>query len=164
MQIVEVKNVQPRNCATHGLFGIKYLKRHNLRDDRWTVDDLKEQYERLTSIYQRDNAVKKVQREHEEMIEAEDYRKLKKKLKDKIEAFQIVLRGDIQRTKNVLINFPNYSRVYQNKQSYEVLEELDAQTFQMRKTLDRYMGERQRLINSYETHLVWQSGAGNYHN
>ncbi|KAG5681447.1 hypothetical protein PVAND_010883 [Polypedilum vanderplanki] len=146
--------MQPRNCAAHGLFGSKYLKRHNLRDNRWTVNDLIEQYERLSNIYRKNNEVKNHQREHDEMNEADLYRKLKKEFKDKIELLQIVLRGDVQRTKNILINYPNYMRTYQNKQSYEVLEELDAQTFQTRKKLDRYIGERQRLMNEYETFLM----------
>lgn len=154
MRLVEVTNVQPRNCAIHGLFGSKYLKRHNLRDNRWTINDLIEQYEKLESIYWKNEKVKRRQRELDQTIEAETYRMLKKKFKDNIETLEIVLRGDAQRTKNLFINFPNYMRMYQHKQSFEVLDELDIQTFYMRKKRDRNVGERQRLIDEYETRLV----------
>jgi hypothetical protein len=154
MQVVPVKNVQPRNCETHGLFGSKYLKRHNLSDERWTIHDLIKQYGCLSAIYKRDNQVKTLQRKHKEAIETELYRKSKKEFKDKVEELQIILQGDVQRTKNAFINFPNYLRMYQNKQSDEVLAELDHQTFLMRKKLDRYANERQKLVDTYETRLV----------
>lgn len=154
MKISKITNVQPRNVEIHGLFGVKFLKHHQMRDDHWTAQDLIEQFEHLSDIYAKDNEVKKLQREKNENIEAEMYRKLKKEKKDKIEAFKVVLRGDVQRMKNILMNFPIYMKIYQNKQSFEVLEELDFKSFNIRKRLDRRMAERKRLMHEYEARLV----------
>lgn len=43
--------IQPRTGETHGLFGVKYLKYHNLRDSDWTAQDLITQYEKLNNIF-----------------------------------------------------------------------------------------------------------------
>lgn len=44
-------NVQPRTGETHGLFGVKFLKYHNIRDPDWTADDLITQYEKISNVY-----------------------------------------------------------------------------------------------------------------
>jgi len=154
MKIQKVEYFKAQFGETHGLFGLRYLKHHNMRDKSWTVHDLIEQYERINAVYSKDNKVKKLQHEQEEMKQADEYKILKKQRKDKIEELQILLKGDVQRTKNVLMNFPLYMRMYQNKQSYEVLEELEYKTFVMTKALNRYMGKREKLIKGYETRLV----------
>lgn len=45
------QNVQPRTGETHGLFGVKYLKYHNMRDVDWGAEELITQYEKLSNIY-----------------------------------------------------------------------------------------------------------------
>jgi hypothetical protein len=45
------ENIQPRIGETHGLFGVKYLKYHNMRDSAWTAGDLITTYEALSNIY-----------------------------------------------------------------------------------------------------------------
>lgn len=45
------ENVQPRTGQTHGLFGVKFLKYHNMRDPNWTSEDLITQYEKLSNIF-----------------------------------------------------------------------------------------------------------------
>lgn len=157
MNLSKIPNIRPRNGETHGLFGVKFLKHHKMRDEQWTADDLIQQYERLSYIFEKDNEVKKLQRERSEKEFAEKYGKLKKAYKDKIEELKTLIEGDIQRTKNILLNFPNYLRVYYNKRSEEVLEELDCKTFTMRKSLDRFVSERSRLIKEYEKRLVINS-------
>ena len=154
MRVFKIPSVTPRNGQMHGLFGIRYLKHHKMRDSNWTADDLVEQYERLSHIFEKDNEVKKLQRERNELKSEERYKKLKKQFKDKTEELKTLLEGDIQRTKNILLNFPNYMKMYYNKRSEEVLEELDCKTFLMKKSLDRYYGERARLIKEYERRLV----------
>lgn len=154
MKLSEIPGIRPRNGEQHGLFGVRYLKHHKMRDENWTADDLVQQYERLSQIFEKDNEVKKLQREHFEVKSEARYKKLKKQYKDKTEELKALLEGDIQRTKNILLNFPNYMKMYYNKRSEEVLEELDCKTFLMRKSLDRYVGERARLIKEYEKKLV----------
>lgn len=154
MKLLKIQSVRPRNGETHGLFGVRFLKHHKMRDQHWTADDLVQQYERLSQIFEKDNDVKKLQREQFESKSEERYKKLKKQYKDKIEELKTLLEGDVQRTKNILLNFPKYMKMYYNKRSEEVLEELDCKTFLMRKSLDRYVGERERLIKEYEKKLV----------
>lgn len=151
---MKIPNIKPRNGETHGLFGVRSLKHHKMRDEQWTADDLIEQYERVSHIFEKDNDVKKLQKERNEMRLAEKYNRLKKKYKDKIEDLKTLIEGDIQRTKNILLNFPDFLRMYYNKRSEDVLEELDCKTFLMQKCLDRYVGERTRLIKEYEKRLV----------
>lgn len=79
---------------------------------------------------------------------------MKKEVKDKHELLHSLLKGDIQRTKNVLQDHPLYQRTYQNKQSYEVLQQLTYQAFQKRKKLDLYLNERRDLMKQYEEDLV----------
>ena len=166
--------VAPRTGATHGLHGIKFLKHHNMRDIDWTSEDLITQYERLSNIFRKivlealeknkfnlflvftgkANNVADLQKEQNEMQSIERYRELKKKLKDKREMLQILLKGDLQRTKNVLQDHPMYQRVYKNMQSYEVLDELSYQAYVKRKNFDRYMSERNNLMKCYEDQLV----------
>jgi hypothetical protein len=154
LQIAEVPRIKPRNGETHGLFGLKFLKHHEMRDENWRADDLIAQYIRVSEIFEKDNEVKRLQRERREKREDQKYRKLKRENKDKIELMTTLIEGDIQRTKNILLNFPHYLKMYYNKTSTEVLEELDCKTFLMRKTLDRYVGEREWLIKEYEKRLV----------
>lgn len=167
------KNVQPRTGETHGLFGVKYLKRHNMRDVNWTAEDLITQYERLSNIYRKKivfpikidssfipaspgkaNKVAALQKEQDELKTIGRYKWLKKEVKDKREILQSLLKGDVQRTKNVLQDHPKFQRMYQNKQSYEVHAELDLQTFLKQEKLNRYDGERARLVQLYEQTLV----------
>lgn len=79
---------------------------------------------------------------------------MKKEVKDKREFLQILLKGDKQRTKNVLQDNPIYQRTYFNKQSYEVLEEMNSEAFLKRKILNNYMSEKKALMKQYEEHLV----------
>lgn len=100
------------------------------------------------------NNVADLQKEHDEFETVERYKQMKKEFKDKREMLHILLKGDMQRTKNVLQDHPDYQRVYFCKQSYEVLEELDYQVFQKRTKLNVYVGERRKLMKQYEERLV----------
>lgn len=151
---MKIPNTRPRNGETHGLFGARSLKHHKMRDEQWAAEDLVEQYDRVCFIFEKDNDVKKQQKERFESHLTEKYSKLKKDYKDKIEILKTLNEGDIQRTKNILLNSPDYLRMYYNKQPQEVLEDLDCKTFLMRKSLDRYVNDRTRLINEYEKRLV----------
>lgn len=95
-----------------------------------------------------------MQREQEEVKSIERYKQLKKEVKDKRELLKIALKGDIQRTKNVLQDHPKYQRMYQNKQSYEVLQELERKTFLKQKKYDRCKFEKDQLMKRYEEKLV----------
>lgn len=95
-----------------------------------------------------------MQKELYEKQTVEKYKRMKKELKDKQEILQVHLKGDKQRTKNVLQDHPKYQQTYVNKQSYEVVKELETQAFLKRKKLDSYMGEKNRLIKEYEKDLV----------
>lgn len=79
---------------------------------------------------------------------------MKKEFRDKSEFLQVLLKGDKQRTKNVLQDHPKYMKKYQNQQSYEVLEHLENQEFLKRQKLDRIISERSELMRNYETQLV----------
>jgi transcription initiation factor IIE alpha subunit len=100
------------------------------------------------------NNVADLQKEQDEVKFEELYKKIKKEVKDKRAVLQILLQGDIQRTKNVLQDHPNYQRVYYGKQSYEVLDELNYKAFLKRKKLARYMSEHSSLMKQYEDELV----------
>lgn len=154
MKIIPIPTLTPRNIDAHGLFGVKWLKHHQIYDDEWTPYDLVEQYERVSNIYERENAVKSQQNELNEIKVWENYRKLQKDFVEKTENLKTLLEGDFTRTKNILQSFPEYWRVYYKKRSEEVLEELDNKIFLMRKSLDRYVAERARLIKEYEKRLV----------
>lgn len=84
----------------------------------------------------------------------EDYKRMKSEAKEKQEFLNTLLKGDKQRTKNVLQDHPMHQRTYQNKQSFEVLQELSFQAFQKRKKLDLYLSQRRDLIKQYEQKLV----------
>lgn len=163
--------IEPRTGETHGLFGIKFLKNHNLRDVHWKAEDLITQYEKLNNIYReildlysrsyqshsrlgKANNIADLQKEQDEGFTVERYKRLKKEVKDKREVLRVFLKGDLQRTKNVLQDHPEYQRTYQGKQSYEVLDELEYQMFLKRQKLDMYMGERCDLMKQYEEKLV----------
>lgn len=167
--------IQPRIGETHGLFGVKFLKYHNLRDTQWTAEDLITQYEKLSNIYRKiffylssesdnnsiflfyvgkANNIADLQQEQDEGFTVQRYKRLKKELKDKREVLRVFWKGDLQRTKNVLQDHPKYQRTYQGKQSYEVLEELEHQVFLKQEKLDLYMGERSDLMKHYEEKLV----------
>lgn len=79
---------------------------------------------------------------------------MKKEFRDKKEFLQVLLKGDKQRTKNVLQDHSNYLKTYQNQQSYEVLENLENQFYLKRQKLDRIMSERNDLVRNYEAQLV----------
>ena len=95
-----------------------------------------------------------MQQEQEEVKSVERYKQLTKEVKDKREMLKIALKGDIQRTKNVLQDHPKYQKMYQNKQSYEVLQELDHKTYLEQKKYDRYKFEKDQLMKRYEEKLV----------
>jgi hypothetical protein len=97
-----------------------------------------------------------MQKEQDEVRSKEQYRMLTREVKDKRHLLHKLLRGDLQRTKNVLQDHPLYQKMYQGKQSYEVLDELERQTFLKQKKLNRCMYERNELIKQYEDQLVVQ--------
>lgn len=70
---------------------------------------------------------------------------MKRELKEKKEYLQMLLKGDKQRTKNTLQDYPDYSRMYKDKQSWEVREALDHKSFFMQKKLNR---------KNYELHVA----------
>lgn len=85
---------------------------------------------------------------------------MKKELKDDIVSLRTLLQGDVQRTKNVLQDHPKYQRIFQYKQSYEVVEELEYQEFLKQKKLDHYSSERHALMRQYEENLVIHDKSG----
>lgn len=95
-----------------------------------------------------------MQQEQEEAKSVERYKQLNKEVKDKRELLKIALKGDIQRTKNVLQDHPKYQKMYQNKQSYEVLQELDHKCILEQKKYDRCKFEKDQLMKQYEEKLV----------
>jgi hypothetical protein len=151
-------NVQPRTGETHGLFGVKFLKHHNMRDDEWTAQDLISQYEKLSHIIRKSNEITRMQKEQEEISNVELFKKLKKEVKEKRDDLQAQLKGDIQRTKNALQEYSSYQKMYQGKQSYEVLERLEHHDYKVQEKLDRYHGEKLALMKLYEQKLVSYGG------
>lgn len=139
----------------HGLFGVNYLKHHNFRSPEWAADDLIAQYDRLSNIYRKANNVANMQNEQDETRSIENYRNLVKEVKYKKVLLHKLLKGDLQRTKNVLQDHPLYQKMYQGKQSYEVLDELNRQTFLKQKKLDQCTYELNELIKHYENRLVF---------
>lgn len=161
---------QPRTGETHGMFGVKYLKHHNMRTPEWTAEDLITQYERMSNAYReyphplqltathckqqsqnvsnlagQANHVAELQQEKDDTETEERYQRLKKEIKEKKEYLQLLLKGDKQRTKNTLQDYPDYSRMYKDKQSWEVREALDHKSFLMQKKLNR---------KNYELHVA----------
>lgn len=51
MKLKKGQSVQPRTGETHGLFGVRFLKHHNMRDVDWTANELVTQYEKISNIY-----------------------------------------------------------------------------------------------------------------
>lgn len=49
------QSVQPRTGETHGLFGVRFVKHHNMRDVDWTANELVTQYEKISNIYSKLN-------------------------------------------------------------------------------------------------------------
>ena len=43
--------IQPKTGETHGLFGVRYLKFHKIRDPNWTAADKCAQYFSITRLY-----------------------------------------------------------------------------------------------------------------
>lgn len=151
------KDVQPRTGETHGLFGIKYLKHHNMRDVDWAADDLISQYEKLSYIFRKSNEISRMQDEKDEYSNVELFQKRKKLIKERRDDLQVQLKGDIQRTKNSLQDYSRYQRMYHSKQSYEVLEKLEHHEYKIQEKLDRYRGEKQALMKLYQQRLVSQT-------
>lgn len=48
---IKQKPVQPKTGKNHRLFGVRYLKQHNMRDPNWTTDDKFSQYVGLTLLH-----------------------------------------------------------------------------------------------------------------
>ncbi|CAO1402574.1 unnamed protein product [Diamesa tonsa] len=154
MKLKKGQSVQPRTGETHGLFGVRFVKHHNMRDVDWTAKELVTQYEKISNIYRKANNIFDMQQEQKEVKSIERYKQLKKEVKDKRELLKIALKGDIQRTKNVLQDHPKYQKMYQNKQSYEVLQELDHKCCLERKKYDRCKFEKDQLMKRYEEKLI----------
>jgi len=152
------KMVHPRPGETHGLFGVRFLKHHNMRDADWTAHDLITQYEKLSNIYRKANNVIAMEQERDETENIERFLKLQREKKEKKKALQILLMGDVQRTKNAFQDHLNLQRMFQNKQSHEVLAEMDRLTVEKRKTLDRCIFMRNQLMQQYEERLVMTLG------
>lgn len=74
-----------------------------------------------------------------------------KKLQEKL---NVLLKGDVQRTKNIFQDNIHQQRKYKNKQSYDLKDELEYQSFLKRKLADKTLNERKRLIKKYEEELV----------
>lgn len=45
------ETIQPKTGETHQLFGLKYLKRHKMRDKKWAAGDKMLQYTGITRLY-----------------------------------------------------------------------------------------------------------------
>lgn len=54
MKLKSGQAVKPRTGETHGLFGVRYVKHHNMRDVDWTAKELVTQYEKISNIYSND--------------------------------------------------------------------------------------------------------------
>ncbi|CRK98960.1 CLUMA_CG012160, isoform A [Clunio marinus] len=147
------QNIQPRTGETHGLFGVKYLKNHNMRDPLWTADDLITQYEKLSGIYRKANKVAGLRREQDNIQINQQKESLKRLVKEKGEISRILYKGDMQRMKNIFRDQPRYQRMYCHLLAHEVLEKIQEQTFHKQTTLDALIGERNKLLREYEQKL-----------
>lgn len=47
----KIKSVQPKTGKNHKMFGSRFLRLHNFRNPRWTVQDKYAQYEMLTTLH-----------------------------------------------------------------------------------------------------------------
>lgn len=95
-----------------------------------------------------------LQEQQDEVKIVELYNRMKEEIKTEQKKLNVLLKGDVQRTKNILQDNLKYQLVYKNKQSYELLEELGQQAFLKRKMLDRCICERRNLVKKYEDNLV----------
>lgn len=47
----KVKPVQPKTGQTHGIFGVRQIKMHHIRDPKWTAYEKFNQYTVLTTLH-----------------------------------------------------------------------------------------------------------------
>lgn len=109
----------------------------------------------ITNVSGKANNVAALQREREESETISRYVQMKKEFKDDSVVLRTLLQGDVQRTKNVLQHYPKYQRMFQYKQSYEVVDELEYQEFLKQKKLDHFLSQRHALMRQYEENLVF---------
>lgn len=79
---------------------------------------------------------------------------MKEELKKSQEKLNVLLKGDVQRTKNTFQDNVQHQRKYKNKQSYDLKDELEYQSFLKRKLADKTLNERKQLIVKYDEELV----------
>lgn len=79
---------------------------------------------------------------------------MKEDFKQEEDQLITLLRGDVQRTKNVLQENNLYQRMYKNKQSFELEEELEIRSFLKNKMLNCASGDKKHLAEKYEDALV----------
>jgi hypothetical protein len=127
-----------------------------MRDESWTAHDLIEQYERICAIFDKANENKNLENDRKQLLQAEKFAMLKKEKKDKLEIYQNILKGDLQRTKNILMNYPELLRAFAGKHSSEILKDIEKKVYFIRQSYDRYRSELEKLKLDYERRLVRQ--------
>lgn len=106
--------IPPKTGETNRLFGLKYLKRHKMRDIRWTADDKILQYVGMTRLYERDHQLSKLNAELE-IAKAQKYLKqLKLEVKQQTTQLRLAEQGDHQKLKNVLSHDKSLQRCLTN--------------------------------------------------
>ncbi|XP_063709078.1 cytadherence high molecular weight protein 2 [Culicoides brevitarsis] len=146
--------IQPKTGETNRLFGTRYLKRHKMRDKRWTAADKMLQYSGLTRLYERDHVLRNITEASERKSQVKKVKEMRKELKQKNLLMRIAIHGDAQRIKNIVQHDKYMRRAFPKWDSYKIVERINDYTFMKRKKLDILKDQKQKLTDQYEKRLL----------
>lgn len=145
--------IQPKSGANHKLFGTRFMKLHNMRNDKWTPSDKITQYNCMITIHEKNHDLLSLKAKSDYNAQNEKLKEEVTKVKDCRVKLKDVQCGDTQRIKNIFQNHRAMQRLYPNLSTEKITDSVDYRTFVKQKRFDRLSYKKKQLTEIYEKRL-----------
>lgn len=140
---------------THALFDHVYMKNHGIDEKRWTLDDIIDNYTRISSALKLRHEYEMLRKKATRRNVVDKLQLLRKENREGRRELRLVLNDSFaQKISLCLTDHKDMKRLFANIPIHEMTDRINQRTFLMRKERDRLQCRLQKLMDDLRAKLV----------
>lgn len=155
LKLLSTRHISHKNGETHAFFDYLFVKNHGIRDQRWTLNHLIDNYGRTSNALKLRQQYEKHCEKYKFRITMDKWHRLRKEVHDgRQKLHSVLIDNSLQKLKMCLKNHKDMQRHFANMSIFEALERIDEQTFVLRRERDRLQYRVYKLEEELKQKLV----------
>lgn len=151
----DLKMMRPTMVDNHLLFNAENVAKHNVMDDKWTIDTVKHNFERMNALLYTTQAYLAKANKHSFQGLTKRYRELRNEVRDGRNNLNTIIYGSSKlKIRRIFENHKELLRLYIQLPVHQVLDSVLQRTFVLKKERDRLYYRLKGLKEVYLHNLV----------